>query len=112
MFLSCNHKLCLTGIAPYGRDTSPSSSRSSSRAPPTYVSRGPDTDDGEEDDTYGVHTNYQPGRKKASYGSRIEQMLYEHPELQILITDAGKNHEGGGGFIVYTIRTGVGDSLF
>ena len=27
--------------------------------------------------------------------------------MPILITDAGKNHEGGGSFIVYTIRTGV-----
>ena len=27
--------------------------------------------------------------------------------MPILITDAGKNHEGGGGFIVYTIRTAV-----
>jgi hypothetical protein len=28
--------------------------------------------------------------------------------MPILITDAGKNHESGGGFIVYTIRTAVG----
>lgn len=41
------------------------------------------------------------------YDSRIEQILYENPDMPILITDAGKNHEGGGGFIVYTIRTGV-----
>jgi hypothetical protein len=41
------------------------------------------------------------------YDSRIEQLLYENPEMPILITDAGKNHEGGGSFIVYTIRTGV-----
>jgi hypothetical protein len=27
--------------------------------------------------------------------------------MPILITDAGKNHEGGGSYIVYTIRTGV-----
>lgn len=27
--------------------------------------------------------------------------------MPILITDAGKNHEGGGNFIVYTIRTAV-----
>lgn len=27
--------------------------------------------------------------------------------MPILITDAGKNHEGGGSFIVYTIRTAV-----
>lgn len=33
-------------------------------------------------------------------------MLYEDPDLDIIITDASKDH-GGGGFIVYTIRTGV-----
>jgi hypothetical protein len=46
-------------------------------------------------------------RKRGVYDSRIEQILYENPDLPILITDAGKNHEGGGSFIVYTIRTGV-----
>lgn len=49
-------------------------------------------------------------RKKGGYDSRIEQILYEHPELDIVITDAGKSLESGGGYIVYTIRTGV--SLF
>ena len=33
-------------------------------------------------------------------------MLYENPLLEILITDAGKSPEGGGRYIVYTIRTG------
>lgn len=46
-------------------------------------------------------------RKKGGYDSRIEQILYEHPELQIAITDAGKSAENGGSYIVYTIRTGV-----
>jgi hypothetical protein len=65
-----------------------------------------DTD--EEDDDYGVPAAPVMGRKKkGGYDSRIEQILYENPELPILITDAGKNHEGGGGYIVYTIRTGV-----
>lgn len=45
--------------------------------------------------------------KKGGYDSRIEQMLYENQDLQILITDAGKNHESGGSYIAYTIRTGV-----
>ncbi|KAL2820865.1 hypothetical protein BDW59DRAFT_112214 [Aspergillus cavernicola] len=44
--------------------------------------------------------------RKSVYDSRIEQLLYENPEMPIIITDAGKNHEGGGSFIVYTIRTG------
>ncbi|KAK9454764.1 hypothetical protein V1511DRAFT_488451 [Dipodascopsis uninucleata] len=51
-------------------------------------------------------TNQYPASKHP-YLSRIEQLLTEDPELDILITDAGKNHEGsGGGFITYTIRTG------
>lgn len=32
--------------------------------------------------------------------------MYEHPELEIQITHAGKNAEGGGSYITYTIRTG------
>ena len=46
-------------------------------------------------------------RKKGGYDSRVEQILYENEDLQILITDAGKNHESGGSYIAYTIRTGV-----
>ena len=45
--------------------------------------------------------------KKAGYVSRIEQILYEDPELPIVIIDAGKSQETGGSFIAYTIRTGV-----
>lgn len=44
--------------------------------------------------------------KEGGYDSRIEQILYEHPNLEIQIVHAGKNTEGGGGFITYTIRTG------
>jgi hypothetical protein len=44
--------------------------------------------------------------KKGGYESRIEQILYENPD-PILITHAGKNSESGGGYIVYTIQTGV-----
>lgn len=50
--------------------------------------------------------------RKSVYDSRIEQILYENPEMPILITDAGKNHEGGGSYIVYTIRTGVSPIQF
>lgn len=46
--------------------------------------------------------------KKGGYESRIEQILYENPDLPILITYAGKNLESGGSYIAYTIRTGVG----
>ncbi|TAQ88252.1 hypothetical protein B7494_g3420 [Chlorociboria aeruginascens] len=44
--------------------------------------------------------------KKGGYDSRIEQILYENPDLPILIVDAGKSTESGGKYIVYTIRTG------
>ncbi|PHH63207.1 hypothetical protein CDD81_6159 [Ophiocordyceps australis] len=47
-----------------------------------------------------------PKRKPGGYNSRIEQILYEHPDMHILITDAGKSSENGGRYIVYTIRTG------
>ena len=45
--------------------------------------------------------------KKGGYDSRVEQWLYENPSSSILITYAGKNLEGGGGYIAYTINTGV-----
>ncbi|OAQ70421.2 sorting nexin-41 [Pochonia chlamydosporia 170] len=45
-------------------------------------------------------------RKPGGYTSRIEQILYENPNMPILITDAGKSLESGGRYIVYTIRTG------
>ena len=48
--------------------------------------------------------------RKGGYDSRVEQILYENEDLQILITDAGKNHESGGSYIAYTIRTGVNPS--
>jgi len=44
--------------------------------------------------------------RKGGYDSRIEQILYENPDLEIQIISAGKSVEGGG-YIVYTIRTGV-----
>lgn len=48
----------------------------------------------------------RPGPKPGGYGGRIEQILYENPQLPILITDAGKGSDGTK-YIVYTIRTGV-----
>lgn len=48
-----------------------------------------------------------PKRKPGGYSSRIEQIVYENPNMQIIITDAGKSLESGGRHIVYTIRTGV-----
>lgn len=44
--------------------------------------------------------------RKGGYDIRIEQILYEHPDLEIQIVQAGKNVESGGGYITYAIRTG------
>jgi len=54
-----------------------------------------------------AHGELVPRRKPGGYDSRVEQMLYENPELPILIIDAGKSSESGGRYIVYTIKTGV-----
>jgi len=66
-----------------------------------------DTSDGSSDNDYGGASQAAPKMKKGGYDSRIEQILYENPDLPILITDAGKSSESGGKYIVYTIRTGV-----
>lgn len=65
--------------------------------------------DAEEDEEYSARMRGELAskKKKGGYDSRIEQILYENPELPILITDAGKSVESGGKYIVYTIRTGV-----
>lgn len=92
----------------YERPTTPNSDRSSNNnEPPEFVSRPPDFSD---EDDYG--TGRSLPRKKGGYDSRIEQILYENPDLQIVITDAGKSSETGGGYIVYTIRTGVSSPPF
>ncbi|PYH94629.1 putative autophagy protein Atg20 [Aspergillus ellipticus CBS 707.79] len=93
----------------YDREYTPPSpsSRSSTDNPPDFLSQQQDLSD--EDDSTAAYVPEQPGHgylRKSVYDSRIEQILYENPEMPILITDAGKNHEGGGSFIVYTIRTG------
>ncbi|KAK2802058.1 CSN-associated deubiquitinating enzyme Ubp12 [Onygenales sp. PD_10] len=91
--------------------STPLSSQSSLDQPPDYVSRvessiNEDEDHGDTENyaAAGDSQGYQP--KKGVYQSRIEQILSENPDLPILITHAGKNHESGGSFIVYTIRTG------
>jgi len=61
-----------------------------------------DSDDDSDDD------DYPAARRSAGYNSRVERVLAENRDLGITIIDAGKNVEGGGGgYIVYTIRTGV-----
>ena len=64
---------------------------------------------GEEDSDSEVVSRGEAGpkRKPGGYNSRIEQILYENPDLPIVISDAGKSLESGGRYIVYTIRTGV-----
>jgi len=66
-----------------------------------------DYESDDSDEEYGETVQSAPKRKKGGYDSRIEQILYENPELPILIVDAGKSIESGGKYIVYTIRTGV-----
>ncbi|CAG7946553.1 unnamed protein product [Penicillium nalgiovense] len=87
----------------YEHDSTPPSSRDSNSEPPDYIAHAEDLSDPEDEAEYGAASQQYP--RKSVYDSRIEQILYENPEMPILITDAGKNHEGGGSFIVYTIRT-------
>lgn len=61
----------------------------------------------ERDDESDNDSQLAPRVKPGGYDSRVEQILYEKPDLPILITDAGKSLESGGRYIVYTIRTGV-----
>ncbi len=62
--------------------------------------------DSDEDEDARSQGELVPRTKPGGYDSRVEQMLYENPELPILITDAGKSQESGR-YIVYTIKTGV-----
>ncbi|KAI9888320.1 MAG: Sorting nexin, cytoplasm-to-vacuole targeting pathway/endosomal sorting [Vezdaea aestivalis] len=84
-----------SGNSNENRPTTPNSTGSSDE-PPNFVSHPRDLSDNDE----------EPARKRGGYDSRVEQILYEHPELEIVIKDAGKNSESGGNYIVYTIQTG------
>ncbi|KAF2721760.1 hypothetical protein K431DRAFT_284681 [Polychaeton citri CBS 116435] len=90
----------------FNRPSTPPSGHSSPSQTPAFLSRPSDLSDEELDASqhHGPVPKVEP--KKGGYDSRIEQILYEHPELDIQIVHAGKNTEGGGGFITYTIRTG------
>ncbi|UKZ80713.1 Sorting nexin, cytoplasm-to-vacuole targeting pathway/endosomal sorting [Trichoderma virens FT-333] len=61
---------------------------------------------GQIDDEDVLREDTPPRRKPGGYNSRIEQILYENPNMPIMITDAGKSVESGGRYIVYTIKTG------
>lgn len=94
-----------TGFQGFNRPSTPPSGHSSPERNPHFISRPSDLSDEElDDDRPNQATKIQP--KEGGYDSRIEQILYENPELEIQIVHAGKNTEGGGGFITYTIRTG------
>lgn len=66
-----------------------------------------DEDLGDDDQDTPIAQRSTAGPKKDRYDSRVEQILYENPQLDIQIVQAGKNTEGGGGYITYAIRTGV-----
>lgn len=88
--------------AGFERSSTPTSEDGPSpNEPPEYISRQRDMSDDDEE-----YAQQRAPRKKGGYDSRIEQIIYENHDLQILITDAGKNHESGGSYIAYTIRTG------
>jgi len=86
--------LCVTGFA---RPATPPSGTST-----------PQNEPADYHDQEGAHNaSEQAYRKHGNYTSRVEQILFEQPEVQIVITHAGKNMEGGGSYIAYTIRLGV-----
>lgn len=92
----------------FERPSTPNSGNSSpANEPPEFVSQPQEiSDDDNEEDVHQRSEN--PPSKKGAYDSRIEQLLYEDQDLQIIIVDAGKSQESGGSYISYTIRTGVG----
>ncbi|KAI0168336.1 sorting nexin-41 [Pestalotiopsis sp. NC0098] len=82
-------------------------STTSEEAPPQRPFGQQEPSDVDSDEEYAAQARSQvPRRKPGGYDSRIEQILYENPDLPIIITDAGKSLENGGKYIVYTIRTG------
>ncbi len=74
--------------------------------PPEFISQPHNPSDEEEEET-GQDRSASLRRKKGGYDSRVEQILCENEDLQIVITDAGKSQESGASYIVYTIKTGV-----
>ncbi|RPB02082.1 PX-domain-containing protein [Choiromyces venosus 120613-1] len=94
---------------------SPSLDRESDNEPPDFLTKPPRTPpetSGDEagsrhgDEDEDEEEQYRQQRREQGYNSRVEQTLLEYRDLPIVITDAGKNSEGSGGFIVYTIKTG------
>jgi hypothetical protein len=84
----------------------PSTTSDEGNTRPSTAREASDPESDEDDDAH-AHGELVPRRKPGGYDSRVEQMLYENPELPILIIEAGKSAENGGRYIVYTIKTGV-----
>ncbi|KAI1607993.1 sorting nexin-41 [Exophiala viscosa] len=82
--------------------SSPDTSQSSPTQPTQYGSQPDHPEDDDED--YTAHTEAGHIPPKGGYHSRVQQILYENPDLDIVITDAGKSSDGG--YIIYKIRTG------
>ncbi|OAP59454.1 hypothetical protein AYL99_06752 [Fonsecaea erecta] len=80
--------------------TSPTSYSTSSN----QASQFRDDDDEEQEEEDERQAESGPVPPKGGYDSRVQQILYEQPDLEIVITDAGKSADGG--YIVYKIRTG------
>ncbi len=101
-----------TLTAGFERPSTPTSITSSNNnEPPEFISRPQELSDDDDEDYSQRRRSGSIPRKKGGYDSRIEQILYENPELPIIISDAGKDHTSGGSYIVYTIRTGVTEYL-
>ena len=94
-------------VEPFGGPQTPSTISENLDADRDIRPQQYDTSDVGSDEEYGPQEVSAPRRRKSAYESRIEQILYENPELPIMIVDAGKSQESGGKYIVYTIRTGV-----
>ncbi|KAI9702428.1 MAG: Sorting nexin, cytoplasm-to-vacuole targeting pathway/endosomal sorting [Candelina mexicana] len=91
----------------FERPSTPTSITSSNNnEPPEFISRPQELSDDDDEDYRQRRRSGSIPRKKGGYDSRIEQILYENPDLPIIISDAGKDHTSGGSYIVYTIRTG------
>ncbi|KAF1964181.1 hypothetical protein BU23DRAFT_562153 [Bimuria novae-zelandiae CBS 107.79] len=92
---------------PYRPTTPPSETSSPAHESPAYPGRGDmGTIDFQDDENEASEGEERVSPRKDGYDSRAEQFLYENPDSPILITFAGKNAEGGGNWISYTIVTG------
>ena len=89
-------------------NTSDSAAPDSFADPPDFAQSAGFVNESDSEEGYASEAlgNSRPGPKPGGYDSRVEQLLYENPNLPILITEAGKGADGTK-YIAYTIRTGV-----